>query len=532
MAVTELRRRALRLPPLPVFLAIAAAGVATLPLLAVVALAIGGSGAEGYLAHLASTRLPGYLANTALVLLVAAAGAAILGTGLGWLIARTRFPGRGLFEWVLALPLAMPAYIAAYGWLDLTLAAGPLGFLPTVRGWFGAGVIFAVTLYPYVYLLARDAFLRQPPHLEEAAMALGRSRRAAFLTVALPGARPAIAAGLALVAMESLADYGAVIHLGAPTLTVGVLRAWAGAGSLPDAARLAVMIVGIALLLTALERSGRSRARSAGQRSEPLRHRLGPVAATLAVLACLTPLAIALAAPLARLAWHALHSEPARNVWASAVNSVSLAAITALLAAGFGLASAYALRSGGRLSSIPVRTAMLGYAAPGAVAAVGVLAVLGAVQSGLDAAAGGLFPVLLTGTLIAVVFAYLSRFAAAAIGPCETALGRIPPSLDEASRLAGAGSVRRFVQIHWPLASGGILAAALIVFVEVLKELPATMILRPFNFDTLAVVAHNYASDERLGQSALPALVLVALALPAMAIVARQAIAPRRVPVR
>ena len=532
MALIGKARQGLFLPPFPVILAVLAAGVATLPLFAVLVLAITGTGADGYLQHLASTRLPDYAINTALVLITAATGAALIGTGLGWLIARTRFPGRSIFEWALALPLAMPAYIAAYGWLDLTLAAGPLGALPTVRGWWGAGLIFAVTLYPYVYLLTRDAFLRQPPHLEEAALALGRSHLSAILTVALPAARPAIAAGLALVAMEALADYGAVIHLGAPTLTVGVLRAWSGAGSLADAARLAVMIVGIALLLTTLERAGRSRARSAGQRNAPARTALGPVGSALATLACLAPIALALGAPLARLAWHAWHAEPAQNIWHSSLNSISLAAVTAGLAAAFGLASAYALRSGGRLAAIPVRTAMLGYAAPGAVAAVGVLAVLGVVQSGLDHAAGGLFPVLLTGTLLALVFAYLTRFAAAAIGPCETALARIPPSLDEASRLAGAGPVRRFWQVHWPLASGGILAAALIVFVEVLKELPATMILRPFNFDTLAVVAHNYASDERLGQSALPALVLVALALPAMAVVARQAVAPRRIELR
>ncbi|MAL09614.1 MAG: iron utilization protein [Maricaulis sp.] len=527
-----LRRRALASPPLTVVLAVAAAGVATLPLLAVFVLALTGTGADGYLRHLASTRLPDYLANTALVLAASAMGAALIGTGLGWLIARTQFPGRGLFEWALALPLAIPAYIAAYGWLDLTLAAGPLGALPAVRGWWGAGLIFSITLYPYVYLLARDAFLRQPPHLEEAALALGRSRRSVFLTIALPAARPAIAAGLALVAMEALADYGAVIHLGAPTLTVGVLRAWSGAGSLADAARLAVMIIAIALLLTSLERAGRSRARAGTQRGTHPRYALGWFHAVLALLACLTPLVLALGAPLARLAWHALHSEPAQNVWQSALNSVSLASVTACLAALFGLASAYALRSGGRLSALPVRAAMLGYAAPGAVAAVGVLVVLGVAQSWLDSAAGGLFPVLLTGTLVAVIFAYLSRFAAAAIGPCEAALGRIAPSLDEASRLAGAGGLRRFVQIHWPLASGGILAAALIVFVEVLKELPATMILRPFNFDTLAVVAHNYASDERLGQSALPALALVALALPAMAVVARQAVSPRRIELR
>lgn len=532
MAVIAARRRGFASPPLPVILAIAAAAVATLPLLAVVFLAFGAEGSEGYLQHLLSTRLPGYLANTVLVLVTASAGAAILGTGLGWLIARTRFPGRSVFEWALALPLAMPAYIAAYGWLDLTVAAGPLGWLPAVRGWTGAGFVFALTLYPYVYLLARDAFLRQPPHLEDAALALGRSRLSAFWSVSLPAARPAIAAGLALVAMESLADYGAVIHLGAPTLTVGVLRAWAGAGSLADAARLAVMIVGIALLLTALERAGRARARSAGQRAAPYRQPLGLAGSVFAVAVCLLPLALALAAPLARLFWHALHTEAAQNVWASAANSVTLAATTAVIAAGFGLASAYALRSGQRVAAIPVRLSMLGYAAPGAVAAVGVLAVLGGVQSALDAAAGGLFPVLLTGTLLALVFAYLSRFAAAAIGPCEAALGRVPPSLDEAARLAGAGGGRRFVQIHWPLASGGILAAALIVFVEVLKELPATMILRPFNFDTLAVVAHNYASDERLGQSALPAVVLVALALPAMAIVARQAVARPRMPLR
>lgn len=513
----------------PVWPAAIAALVCAAPLLAVAALAVFGPWTD-YMAHLVQTRLPAYLGHTALVTVIAAGLAAMIGAPLAWLVARYAFPGRSVFEWLLALPLAMPAYAAAYAWYDLTQAFGPLGgFVPTVRGPVGAGVIFAVTLYPYVYLLAREAFAGQSADAYDAARTLGERPRGAFLRAALPLARPAIAAGLALVVMESLADYGAVVHLGAPTLSVGLIRAWAGEGAVADAARLAMILVAVAFVLFALERSQRRRARQSagsGRRRPPRRMRLGGAQATLAILVCLTPVLLGLVIPMMRLGARALNAPLARGLADSAVNSLFLASVSGAIAAVLGLAAAYALRSGRRRAVFAARLAGLGYAVPGSVAALGVLGLFGVLQGWLDAAwtgaFGTVFPALLTGSVLALVFAYQSRFAAAAIGPAESALARVTPTLDAASRTLGAGPGETAWRVHRPLISSGALLAGLLVFVEVLKELPATMILRPFNFETLAVTAHNYASDERLGEAAAPALLIALVALPAMVWIARR----------
>jgi iron(III) transport system permease protein len=404
-----------------------------------------------------------------------------------------------------------------------------MGFLPTVRGPVGAGMIFAVTLYPYVYLLAREAYASQSSDAYDAARTLGCGPLSAFRRAALPLARPAIAAGLALVVMESLADYGAVAHLGAPTLSVGLIRAWAGEGAISDAARLALILVGIAFLLFAYERAQRRQARqsaASGRRRPPRRVPLSLSGGLLALIACLTPIALGLIIPLARLGWRALSSPTNRSMVEAAGNSLLLASLSGLLAAALGLAAAYALRSGRRRAIIAARLAGLGYAVPGSVAALGVLVILGFVQTGLDSAwatlFGSAFPVLLSGGVVALVFAYQSRFAAAAIGPAESALNRVTPTLDHAARSLGATSSEIAWRVHRPLVASGALLAGLLVFVEVLKELPATMILRPFNFDTLAVTAHNYASDERLGEAALPALLIAIIALPPMVWIARR----------
>jgi len=513
----------------PVWPATLAVLVCGAPLIAVAVLAVFGPWSD-YMAHIASTRLASYFYNTALVTLVAAIGAGLTGALLAWLVARYVFPGRSMFEWLLALPLAMPAYAAAYAWFDLTQAAGPLGgWLPVVRGPLGAGLVFSVTLYPYVYLLAREAFAGQSADAYEAARTLGAKPSEAFMRAALPLARPAIAAGLALAVMETLADYGAVAHLGAPTLSVGLIRAWAGEGSTADAARLAMMLVSIAFVLFALERSQRRRARqssTSGRRKPSRRVALSPLSGLIAAGVCLIPISLGLIIPLARLGARALNAPIAHNLVSSAQNSLMLAAISGLAAAMLGLAAAYALRSGKKRAAAAARLASLGYAVPGSVAAIGVLAILGAMQAGFDAlwrtAFGAGFPIVLTGGVLALIFAYQSRFAAAAIGPAESALSRITPTLDGAARTLGAGPGETARRVHWPLISSGALLAALLVFVEVLKELPATMILRPFNFDTLAVTAHNYASDERLGEAALPALLLALIALGPMIWIARR----------
>jgi iron(III) transport system permease protein len=530
MAINPLMRQAY-----PVWPALIAAIACAAPLVAVAALAVSGEW-SGYLTHLWSTRLPVYLLNTIQVTLISGGLALALGCGLAWLVARYEFTGRSVFEWLLALPLAVPAYAAAYGWFDLTQAGGPLGMLPTVRGATGAGLVLGLTLYPYVYLLAREAFSGQSADAYEAARTLGARPREAFLRAAMPMARPAIAAGLALVVMETLADYGAVAHLGAPTLTVGLIRAWAGEGATADAARLALMLVAIAFVIFALERGQRARARqtsASGRRRPARRIQLPPVHGLAAAALCLSPVLLGMVIPLGRLAYRSLSAPVTRDLVSAAQNAVLLAVIAGVLAAILGLAAAYALRTGTRSGAVAARVAGLGYAVPGAVAAIGVLAILGLLQSWMDAAwttlFGGLFPVVLTGGIAALIFAYLSRFAAAAIGPADSALSRVTPALDGAARTLGASANETARRVHWPLITQGALLAALLVFVEVLKELPATMILRPFNFDTLAVIAHNYASDERLGEAALPALLIAAVALPPMIWIARRIVSAETV---
>ena len=520
------------LPDRAISLTVLAALVCAAPIFAVAWIALTGETGD-YLRHLAGTRLPVYLVNSAWVAAVAAGGAGLIGTGLGWLVARTDFPARRLFSWVLILPLAIPAYVAAYAWLDLSQAGGALhtatnGLFPTIRGAWGAGLMFALVLYPYVYLLARDTFSGQSADAYHAARTLGAGPVTAFLRTSLPMARPAIAAGLALVIMESLADYGTVSHLGAPTLSIGLIRAWSGAGSLVDAARLSLILVAIAVVVFGLERAQRRRSRSvtaSGRHRPAPRIELRGGRALLAMLACSLPLALGLVIPMSRLGWLALNTEAATGLGAASLHSLSLALITAVLAAILGVATAYALRGKRLVAIVAARAAGLGYAVPGAVAAVGVIAILSGVQSILDPAwrslTGSVFPILLTGGAAALVFAYLSRFAAAAINPSETALARVTPALDGAARTLGASRSRTIWRVHWPLIAAGVTSAGLLVFVEVLKELPATMILRPFNYDTLAIIAHNYASDERLGEAALPSLLIPLVALLPMIFVAR-----------
>lgn len=528
MALIETRPVPRRFAVSPVWPAVFAALICASPLLAVMALGAFGPWTD-YMAHIASTRLVDYLTNTAIVTSLAALGAVLIGAPLAFLVARCSFPGRSIFEWLLALPLAMPAYAAAYAWYDLTQGAGPLGFFPTIRGPLGASFIFAVTLYPYVYLLAREAFAGQSAEAYDAARTLGSGPLEAFRRAALPLARPALAAGLALVVMETLADYGAVSHLGAPTLSVGLMRAWAGEGAIADAARLALILVFVAFFLFAVERTQRRQARqsaSSGKRKPARRIALSPRLGALAVIVCALPVLGGLVAPLGRLGWRALNAPIAREIVSAAQNSLMLALLSGIVAAGIGLSAAYALRSGRPTAIAAARLAGLGYAVPGSVAALGVLVLLGSLQRGVDSfwldVFDVTFPMAFTGGILALVFAYQSRFAAAAMGPSESALSRVTPTLDGASRTLGASALETAWRVHWPLIASGILLAGLLVFVEVLKELPATMILRPFNFETLAVTAHNYASDERLGEAALPALLIALIALPPMIWIARR----------
>jgi iron(III) transport system permease protein len=470
--------------------------VPLLPVLAVALMAVQPSTAW---THLTETLLSTYLVNTVLLVTLGGLAATVIGTGTAWLVSAVSFPGRGVFSWALALPLAIPPYIAAYAWGDI---AG-------VRGLWMAVLVFAVTLYPYVYLAARAAFTARSVCALEAARSLGANPWRRLFAVALPMARPAIMGGAALVGLEIAADFGAVDHLGVPTLSVGVFRTWFSMGDLAGAARLAVCALGVALLLVWMEAAARrgaisggsNRWRNAGQEA------VGGLTGLAAMAACAVPVLLGLVLPVVHLGGLAIgHGMPGRDLTEPLIATLALAACGTGLTLVLALVALAAVRSGARRW---LRIAMLsGYATPGAVLALGILAVIAIGLGGQGAAA-------LTGVagLVALTFAYAARFLGAAVEPLEAGLQRTTRSMRDAAASLGAGSWRRFARVEVPVAAPALFAAALIVIVEIAKELPATLILRPFGFDTLAVRAHAYAADERLAAAAWPALAVVGLSL-------------------
>ena len=502
-----------------------AALLCTLPMIALIPMAFSGGGA--HIGHLIDTQLASYAANSVLLAVFSIIGALLFGVPAAWLVSRHDFPGRRIFLVALPLPLAMPSYIAAYAWMSMTMAGGPIhdatgGLFPTISGIAGAAFVFAACLYPYIFLLARQAFEGHGMRSFEAARTCGATPMQAFWKISIPLSRPALMAGAALVVMEVLADYGTVDFLGTPTFTVGILRAWISFGDPEAAARLAMILLVLTLLVFGgerLSRRGQSVAEIAGRDRPAQRIVLAPRHAALAMLCCAVPVTIGLVAPTWHLAMLALDTQPVRSQVGAFQGTLLVASLSALIAVGLGLGAAYAARTGGWVARASVRAAHAGYAVPGAVAALGVIAVLAAAQNLFDAAAGSTAPLIAGGGIIALLFAYQARFAAAAIGPCESALVRITPSMDYAARSLGASRWSVIRRIHVPLAFSGIATAALLVFIEVMKELPATMILRPLDFETLAVSAHHFASDERLAQAALPSLMLVGLGLPVMILV-------------
>ncbi|MBB4268017.1 ABC transporter permease [Roseospira visakhapatnamensis] len=459
----------------------------------------------------------------------------------------TRVPLRGLFEWALLLPLAVPAYVMAYVYYDLLAYAGPVQtWLRDLFGWgrddyvfpdisslYGAVLVMGFVLYPYVYLLSRAAFLQQSVGVLEAGRILGGSPTGVFLRLGVPMARPAIAAGAALVAMETLADYGTVTHLGVPTFTTGIYRTWFASGAPVAAAQLAAVLLATVAVVLVAERLARGRARfheAAGRMRPTARLSLSPGTAVLAVAACAVPVLVGFVIPAAVLLDLAVrHGDPmGLAAFAEfARNSFSLAALTSVLAVGLGLLLAYAQRMDRTPATrVAVRCAGLGYAIPGAVIAVGVLVPFAALDNALDALAREVLGVstglVLTGTIAALVFAYLVRFLAVALGAAESGLNRVSPSLDEAARTLGAGPGRTLLSVHLPLLRGGLLTAAILVFVDVMKELPATLIVRPFNFETLAVRAHRLASDALLEQASTASLTIVLVGIAPVILVGEQ----------
>lgn len=468
--------------------------------------------------HLADTVLKHYLIESLALCAGVTIGTFLLGVPTAWLCSVCEFPMRRFFELALILPLAYPAYIAAYvytGIFDYGGAAhawlSAAGF-PTpapIRSLGGAITVLTLVLYPYVYLLARASFTQQSNRIIEAGRTLGASPRGCFLHVALPAARPAIIAGGALVMMETLADFGAVAYFGVSTFSVGIFRTWFGLGSIAGAAQLSLLLLAFVVALLVTEKRARRRARYYDVEPGPAApsYRLHGVRAAGAVTACALPLLLGFAVPTLQLLAWAAERLPETEIWdyaALIANSFSLALAGSLVILTLAAVISYAKRlcptAGVKLA---VQTVSSGYAVPGVVIAIGVLILFSAFDRWGGLALGGGF--------IALTFAYTIRFLTLGFNPVEAALEKVSPNLDHAAHALGASTPETLVRIHLPLIRGGLLTAALLVFVEIIKELPATLVLRPFNFNTLAVRAFELASDERLADVALPALSIVAV---------------------
>jgi iron(III) transport system permease protein len=492
------------------------------------------------LRHLAGTVMPRAAGETAALVAMVAAGVIVLGSTAAWLVAAYDFPGRRAFEWALLVPLAMPAYIVAYAYTDFLQFSGPLQsalraafgwqrgdyWFPEIRSLPGAAFVFTVSLYPYVYLLARTAFLARTAAMADAARSLGYSPLRSWLHVNLPMARPAVAAGAALALMETVADYGAASYFGLQTFTTAIYRAWFSLGDRLAASQLASVLLAVVLVLTAVELRARGRARfvAAPNSARPAqRTRLAGGRGLAAAFACLLPLAAGFLVPVAILVRLALPAVPQLDagrylqwLW----HSVVLGSGAALIAVAVAVLLAYAVRltppgAAARAVRLAARLMNLGYALPGIVIAVGILLPLATFDNALDAWLKTRFGIgtglLLTGSVAALLYAYVVRYFAVGFQPIEAGLARITPAMDASARSLGASPREVFARVHLPLLAPSLAAAALLVFVDVMKELPATLVLRPFNFDTLAVIAYQFAADERLGEAAIPSLTIVAV---------------------
>ena len=521
------------------------AAVVALPVLAIAWKALFPT--ENIWPHLASTVLPGYVLTTLALMLGVGAGTFAIGTGTAWLVAMCRFPGRRLFEWTLLLPLAMPGYLIAYVYTDLLEFAGPVQsglreifgwsstrdyWFPEIRSLGGAIAMLTLVLYPYVYALARATFLEQSICVLEVSRTLGRGTWRSLRDVALPLARPAIAVGVTLALMECLNDFGTVDFFAVRTLTAGVFDVWLRMGNAGGAAQIALVMLGFVVLLIWAER--RSRAR---QRFHHTSSKLRPIEgitltgrrAWLATLACALPVLLGFVVPAAVLADYAFtgpQAEWSPEFFRHARNSLGLSAAAALVAVALATLLAYAARQqAGGLVKAAIRLASVGYAIPGAVLAIGVLIPFAAFDNAVDGflreTIGVSTGLILSGTVAALVFAYTVRFLAVSLGAVEAGLGRITPSMEMAARTLGHTPSSTLRRLHLPMIRGSLLTGALLVFVDTMKELPATLVLRPFNFDTLATFVYQYASDERLEACAPAALAIVAAGVLPVLLLAR-----------
>lgn len=488
--------------------------------------------------HLLDTVLSEYLLNSALLMLGVGTGTLVIGVGCAWLTSVCVFPGKKLFAWALLLPLAFPGYIIAYTYTGMFDFAGPVQtwirettgwgyqdyFFPEVRSLGGAVTMFTLVLYPYVYLLSRAAFLEQSVCVLEVSRTLGCSVWSSFYRVALPLARPAIVAGLSLALMETLADYGMVSYFGLGVFTTGIFRTWFGLGDAAAAAKLAAILLLFVFVLVIIERWSRKRAQyhhTSNRYSSLPQYQLHGYRSWLAFCACFIPLLLGFLLPASQLAiwgFETYQTMLDESFVRLTMNSVMLALSAATLAVVLALFLAYGKRLySSNMVTASVRVVATGYAIPGTVVAVGVIIPFAWIDNSLDSLMREHYDIstglLLSGSLFAVMFAYMVRFLAISIQSVESGLGKIKPSMDDAARSLSSTPVEILTRVHLPLMKGTVLTAFLIVFVDVMKELPATLILRPFNFNTLAVRAFELASDERLADSSTAALMIVVVGL-------------------
>ncbi|MFT6405614.1 MAG: iron(III) transport system permease protein [Marinomonas primoryensis] len=511
------------------------AAILALPILVVLVNVLIGDG--DVWRHLYDTVLAEYISNSLLLMLGVGVGVLVIGVPCAWLTSMCDFPGRSLLSWALLLPMAVPAYIIAYTYTGVLDFAGPVQtFIRDITGWRygeywffeirslgGATVMLTLVLYPYVYLMSRAAFLEQSENTLEVSRTLGYSGRAVFFKLALPLARPAIVTGLTLALMETLADYGTVQYFSVNTFTTGILRTFYGFGDVAAASQLAGVLLMFVATLILLERYSRHRIRyhaSGLKKASNRRMALKGGRGILASAFCLVPILVGFIIPVSVLAYWAIFKadRPGANFIQLAWNSFYLAAIASMIVVSLALVLSYAIRlNNSRSVGVSVGIAGLGYALPGTIIAIGTIVPLAWLDHRIidlvKYYSGDKVGLIFSGTLVALLFAYTVRFMAVSLGAVQNGLGKIKPSMDMAGRSLGMSSFKVLTRIHIPLLKGSVLTAILIVFVDVLKELPATLVLRPFNFNTLAVRAFELASDERLVDAAPASLMIVLVGL-------------------
>ena len=507
--------------------------IVALPVLSVLILALFPE--ENIWPHLLETTLPRYLVTTLQLMAGVAFITLVIGLATAWAVTMCDFPGRKFFEWAMLLPFAVPAYVIAYVYTSLLDYAGPVQtamrdwfgwhnaadyWFPEIRSLEGATLMIGLVLYPYVYLLARAAFLEQSPSLFAVSRSLGHSAISTFFRVVLPIARPAVAVGLSLVLMETLNDFGTVDFFAVQTLTAGLFDTWMNLGNLGGAAQIATTMLAFVVILVTLERYSRRKQQQFAARDnrEPIRRfTLSRPRQWVCVAVCAVPVIFGFLLPAATLghyAWEYFDESWNPDFVRNTLNSLFLSGTAALTTLIIGVTLAYSRRlHDTRGMRVMMRLSSLGYAMPGAVLAVGVIVPLAGFDNWVDGILRDSFGVssglLLSGSAFALVFAYTVRFLAVSAGSVESALQKITPNMDMASRSLGHSPGNTLLKVHLPMLRGTLITAALVVFVDCMKELPATLILRPFNFETLATYVYQFASDEKLAHSALPALIIV-----------------------